>query len=131
MNGTQKNRQETMEIYEKRREDRVLYDMPEVVSVEFTVDKEPAKGKVYDLGVIDCSRHGLGILVREKDFELLESVDLGDWLRDIIFYATWARIKVDGIVRHKTKIAEGKYRGCYVLGIESQDIIESCKAKEP
>ncbi|MBW1772060.1 MAG: flagellar brake protein [Deltaproteobacteria bacterium] len=122
---------ETMEIDEKRKARRVLYDMPEMVSVEFTVDKGPAKGKMYELGVIDCSRHGLGILIREKDFDLLESVDPGDELRNIIFYATWARIRVDGIVRHKTKIADGKYRGCYILGIESRDIIESCHAKNP
>ncbi len=122
---------EAMEIQEKRREERVLYDMPEMVAVEFAVDKGPARGKVYDLGVIDCSKHGLGILVKEKDFDLLESVDLGDRLRDIIFYATWARIQVDGIVRHKTRITDGKYRGCYILGIESRDIIESCHAKEP
>ena len=120
-----------MEIQEKRREERVLYEMPEMVAVEFSVDKGPAKGKVYELGVLDCSKHGLGILVQEKDFDLLESVELGDLLRDIIFYATWARIQVDGIVRHKTKISDGKYKGCYVLGIESQDIIENCKAKEP
>jgi hypothetical protein len=120
---------ETLEIQDKRREERFLYDVPEMVAVEFKVDKGPAMGKVYELGVVDCSRHGLGILVKEKDFDLLESVDLGDSLRDIIFYATWARIQVDGVVRHKTKITDGKYRGCYILGIESQDIIESCKDK--
>lgn len=122
---------ETIDIQEKRREERVLYDMPEMVAVEFTVEKGPARGKVYEMGVIDCSKHGLGILVKEKDFDLLESVAPGNWLRNIIFYATWARIEVDGIVRHKTKIRDGKYRGCYILGIESREIIESCHAKEP
>ena len=37
-------------------------------------------------------------------------------------------IKVQGVVRHKSKIREGKYSGCYILGIESPDITDSYKA---
>jgi hypothetical protein len=36
-------------------------------------------------------------------------------------------IKVDGVVRHKTQIKEGKYSDCYILGVESPDIAESYK----
>lgn len=121
---------EVLEIEEKRREERFLYEAPELVSVEFKVEKGPHQGKVYELGVFDCSSHGLGILVTEKDFDLFDGIRVGDELLDIIFYATWARISVNGIVRHRTKIAEGRYKGSYILGIESHDIIESCKARE-
>ena len=121
---------QVLEIEEKRKEQRFPYEAPELVSVEFTVDQGPHKGKVYELGVFDCSKHGLGILITEKDFDLFEGIKVGDEMRDIIFYATWARIRVEGIVRHRTKITEGKYKGSYILGIESRDIIESCKARE-
>ena len=119
-----------VEIQERRREKRFTYDIPEMVSVEFKIGKGPGKSKSYELNVYDCSQHGLGILVTEKDFELLNYLEKGDEIKEITFYATSAIIKVQGIVKHKSKIREGKYSGCYILGIESPDIIDSCKAFE-
>jgi hypothetical protein len=116
-----------VEIQERRREKRFTYDLPEMVSVEFKIEKGPGKNKSYELNVYDCSQHGLGILITEKDFELLNYLEKGDEIKEITFYATAAIIKVQGIVRHKSKIREGKYSGCYILGIESPDIIDSCK----
>ena len=118
----------TVEIQERRRDKRFTYDIPKMVSVEFKIEKGPGKNKSYELTVYDCSQHGLGILVTEKDFELLNYLEKGDEIKEITFYATAAIIKVQGVVRHKSKIREGKYSGCYILGIESPDIIDSCKA---
>jgi hypothetical protein len=109
---------------ERRREKRHLYDIPDFVSVEFSI---MGKDKVYELGVMDCSMHGLGILVTKKDFELIRLVKPGDRIRDIVLYSENAMIKVDGVVRHMTKMSAGKYRGSYVMGIESPEVIESCK----
>ena len=36
-------------------------------------------------------------------------------------------INMNGTVRHKVKINEGKYKGSYLLGIESHEIIDSCE----
>ena len=119
-----------MDVEEKRRQDRIPYEKPEFVSVEFRAGKGAEKDKVYDLNVIDCSGTGLGILITQRDFDLLKIVKEGDILRDMTFFATWTMITVDGTVRHKTKIEEGKHKGCYVMGIQSQDIIESCRPKE-
>ena len=116
---------ESIEFTDKRREKRHVYDMPDMVSVEFKLSKDP--DKVYSMSVYDSSSHGLGILVTERDFDLLEILNPGDEIKDITFYATSAMIKVDGVVRHKTLIKEGKYRDCYILGVESPDIIESYK----
>ncbi len=115
-----------MENEENRREERVKYKMPEFVYVEFKLEKTPKKGKVYGLKVMDYSRKGLGIVVTQKDFELLQMLDEGDKLKHVTFCASWTMIKVDGTVRHKSKIEEGKYKDCYILGIESLDIIDSC-----
>ena len=120
---------DTIRAEEKRKEERITYEIPEFVSVEFRLGKKPKKDKVYSLNVLDCSKHGLGLLVAQKDFDLLEILNKGDKLHDVTFFATWAMIKVDGKVKHKTRIEEGKYKGCYLLGIESPDIIESCKPK--
>jgi CheY-like chemotaxis protein len=116
-----------MENEENRREERFEYELPEFVYVEFQLGKTPIKGKVFDLKVMDYSRNGLGIVVTQKDSELLQMVDEGDKLKNMTFCASWTMIKVDGIVRHKSKIKDGKYKGCVILGIESPDIIESCK----
>jgi len=118
---------ESIEVTEQRRERRYVYDMPEMVSVEFRLDKDP--DKLYSLNVYDSSPHGLGLLVTERDFDLLNLLNPGDEIKDITFYAMSAMIKVDGTVRHKTLIKEGKYRDCYILGLESPDIIESYRPK--
>ncbi|MCX5880045.1 MAG: hypothetical protein NTY44_13165 [Deltaproteobacteria bacterium] len=109
---------------ERRRERRHTYEMPDFVSVAFSI---VGKDKVYDLGVMDCSMHGLGILVTRKDFDLVRLVKPGDRIRDIVFYSENAMIKVDGVVRHLTKMSAGKYKNSYVMGIESPEVIENCK----
>jgi len=109
---------------ERRRERRHTYEMPDFVSVAFSI---MGKDKVYDLGVMDCSMHGLGILVTRKDFDLVRLVKPGDRIRDIVFYSENAMIKVDGVVRHLTKMSTGKYKDSYVMGIESPEVIENCK----
>jgi len=109
---------------ERRREERRIYDMPDFVSVEFSI---MGKDKVYDLGVMDCSMHGLGILITKKDFDLVRLVKPGDRIRDIVLYSETARIKVDGVVRHLTKMSTGKHKDSYVMGIESPEVIENCR----
>ena len=109
---------------ERRRERRHTYEMPDFVSVAFSI---VGKDKVYDLGVMDCSMHGLGILITRKDFDLVRLVKPGDRIRDIVFYSENAMIKVDGVVRHLTKMSTGKYKNSYVMGIESPEVIENCK----
>jgi len=118
---------ESIEIAEKRREERIVYEQPEFISVEFSLGKKSKENKLYKFNVINCSNHGLGIIITPKYFDLLKKINVGEKLEDITFYATWTMISVNGTVRHKTKINEGKYKGSYILGIESPEIIESCK----
>jgi len=68
---------------ERRREKRRIYDIPDFVSVEFRI---MGKDKVYELGVMDCSMHGLGILITKKDFELVRLVKPGDRIMEIVLY---------------------------------------------
>jgi len=109
---------------DKRREKRYVYEMPDFVSVEFSI---MGKDKVYDLSVMDCSMHGLGILITKKDFDLVRLLKPGDRIRDLVFYSKNAMIKVDGVVRHLSKMSNGKHKDSYMLGIESPEVIESCK----
>jgi hypothetical protein len=118
---------EKIQIAEKREEERFTYATPEFVSVEFKLGNDGNKEKLYELNVFDYSKHGLGLLITQKNFDLLKMLRKGDKIEDISFFASWTMIKVSGTVKHITKIEDGKYKGCYILGIDSPDIIESCK----
>jgi hypothetical protein len=121
---------EDIEIKEKRREERLVYQIPEVVSAEVRLGNGTKDGKVYNLNVSDCSRYGLGLLIAEKDTELLQMINRGDTLNDITCFTKSAVMKVNGTVMHKTRIEEGRYKGCYIIGIESAEIIEGYKPDE-
>ncbi|MBW1870151.1 MAG: hypothetical protein JRI73_12980 [Deltaproteobacteria bacterium] len=115
-------------LVEMRREERSSPTIPEFFYVEFKLGKPPEKEKSYKLNVIDYSRHGLGLLVTEKDAELLKMLNPGDRIKDITFYATWTFIQVDTTVRHITKIKNEPHKGLYIIGVESGEIIESSLA---
>jgi hypothetical protein len=113
---------------EKRKGNRVKYEIPDFVYAEFSLKgKDPKKDKSYVLKVMDWSMNGLGMVVTPKDFDLLYQVKVGDTLQNMAFFAEWAMVKVDGRIRHKSVINEGKYKGCFMVGIESPEILESCK----
>jgi hypothetical protein len=114
-------------LEEKRKAQRLPINMPEFVSVEFKTGKGPKKEKTYNLNVTGRSKNGFSLLVTQKDFDLLKTVDVGDRLKGMMCFATTAMIKVDATVRHKTKIKKGEHKGCYILGVESADIIPEGK----
>jgi len=78
----------TIQIKEKRREERITYEAPEMVSVEFKVGRGAKQDKLYRLNVRDQSGHGLGLLVTENDSDLVQAVNVGDKLNNMLFYAT-------------------------------------------
>ena len=82
---------------------------------------------MYDLPVLNCSRHGLALLITQDDFELLHMLPKGKKVNRMTFYTGWAVIEVNGRVAHKIKIETGEHRGCYLIGIESDEVIEYCK----
>jgi hypothetical protein len=119
---------EFIEIKERRREERFTYETPDFVTVEFSLGQGSGQEKVYELNVLNCSLHGLGLLITESDFDLVERLRPGDKLAGMTLYAESSMIRVEGIVRHVTKMTGGPHPGCYVLGIESQEIIENCQS---
>jgi len=118
---------ESIDIKEQRRDDRIIPQVPDFISVEFSLESESGQERPYELDIVDCSKHGLGLLVTDKDIELLRLLKPGDKIRNIKFYATWTMIQVDAVVKHRSKIESGEYKGQYVIGVESTEIIENCK----
>jgi hypothetical protein len=109
---------------QERGKDRYAYERPDFVYVRFKIDKESEENRERVLSVIDSSKTGLGMLITEKDSDLLQMLEKGDEIRDMAFFGAGLRIKEDGIVRHITKIKDGEYKGYYILGVYAPDITE-------
>ena len=107
-----------------RGKDRYAYETPDFVYVRFKIDKESEENRQHVLNVIDSSKTGLALLITEKDSDLLQMLEEGDTIRDMAFFGGRVKIKEDGIVRHITKVKDGKYKGCYILGVYAPDIAE-------
>ncbi len=103
-----------------RQKKREIVDSPELVSAEFKLLNDQ---KNYKLNVMDYSNHGIGLIITKINFDLIDRIKPGDIIQNISFYASWALIKVDGIVRHISRISEGKYKGYYLLGLKSNDAL--------
>ena len=103
---------------------RYAYERPDSVYVRFKIDKESEENRERVLNVIDSSKTGLALLITDKDSGLPQILEKGDKIRDMAFFGARVKIKEDGIVRHITKVKDGKYKGCYILGVYAPDIAE-------
>jgi hypothetical protein len=113
---------EAIRVTERREHERDTHDMPEFVSAAFTLGRD---GKTYELEVVDYSANGVGLLVTEKDFEILGKIEVGDKLKNLVLYARWTTAMVDGTVAHKTKVKGGK---TYIVGVHLKEVLETMKA---
>jgi len=116
------------EVKDRRREERFIPKIPEFVFVEFELPDGPLKGKIMRLQVLNYSKHGLALLVTGKDKKLLELLKPGDKIKNVAFYARWAIIKVEVLIKHITRLEDGFHKGHYIIGVESDEIIESSRA---
>jgi hypothetical protein len=113
---------EHIRITERREHDRDTRDMPEFVSARFTLGRDD---KTYELEVVDYSANGVGLLVTEKDFDVLKKIKVGDKLRNLVLYAKWTTVMVEGTVAHKTKVKDGNN---YTVGVRLDERLETMKA---
>jgi hypothetical protein len=111
---------------ETRKEERFTYDAPEFITVEFKFRKDSENEQKWELNVLECSKHGLRLLVTDIDYELLKMLKPGDVINDITLYGASTLIRVDATIRHISKIGNGPYKDQYSIGLESSDLIESC-----
>jgi len=117
----------TIEIEDKRREERIENGLTKFLSVEFVVEGDT---KVYRLKVIDVAATGLGLIVDKENFDLLKKINVGDSIKGISFFLPYATLTVDAEVKHMTRITRGEFKGSYILGIESGFIMELKELKE-
>ncbi len=108
---------------EKRREERfLLIKRPKFISAEITLKTEHGDNVTYNFPVYDSSKRGIGLFINEKNKDFLNIIEVEDKIEKIVFYAENALLKTTGVIRHKTEIKEGKYKGCFIVGIETFDL---------
>ena len=120
----------SVQVHEERREERIKLELLEPISAKLTVGRDAGGPREYDLAVVDHSRHGLGLLVTQNDFNLLEALSVGDRIQNMILYAPWAVTKVDAKVAHKTQLQDGEHKGCFMLGIKSRELITNDRTRK-
>ena len=118
---------ETQAGTEKPRKDRYVCKRSEFTHVQIKIGEDPEKSKLYSLKVKDCSEGGLGILIKNKDFSLLNRLRVGDVLQSVLFFSPWAEMNVAAVVTHKTRIEKGEDVGSYIIGLKSKDTIKNFK----
>ena len=104
-------------------EESKIFEGPEFISFISAVFrlKTGAGGvRSYDLNILNYSGQDLGLLVTEKEVDLLRTLKPGDKINDISLFADAALIKLEGTVKNKLKIKDGTYCGKYFLGLESE-----------
>jgi hypothetical protein len=118
---------EALVIADRRRHERHEADSkaaPLFAKAKVSIGASGSQEKVYDLRVFDVSENGVGILVGQELFDWLRRIGIGDKLKGVELSAPWTIVRVDGTVRHKSKMHRGKYRDYRLLGIELDEKLE-------
>jgi len=118
---------ESLVIADRRRHDRHEVDSktaPLFAKAKISMRAGRSQEKVQNLRIFDVSENGVGILVGEELFDWLERIEIGDRVKEVELYAPWTIVRVDGTVRHKSKMRRGKYGGYHLLGIELDEKLE-------
>lgn len=120
-----------LELEEKRETERLELEAVYPFSALLRLGRSQEDDQLYELKIINLSQDGLGLLVTERESDLLEKLDTGERIPEILISKDFR--KLGGTIRHKTKIEHGKYQGNYILGIASDRIGEAderCNFKE-
>lgn len=120
---------ECITVKDRRRHNRYEIETskaPLFVNARLTVQTGRLRNRRYDLPVFDISENGVGVLLGEDMQGLLREVDFGCRLEEVELQAPWTTVKLAGTVRHKSRVHEGKYGGCCVLGIQLDENLERC-----
>ncbi len=107
-------------LEDQRKEARVSREVPDFLCASFCWTEGPEKSRIYESNILNYSRHGLALLLPNKDRRFFEIIEPGDRIAEITLFAESALTRVDGIVRHKACIESGDDRGFFVIGLETE-----------
>lgn len=113
------------ETRQARREPRRPPSIPRFTYVEFSMKGKDGRLKDFRLDVVNSSANGIGLLVMKEEADIIDTLAPGSSVKEMVFYAPWTIIHADARIRHLTVISKGPHRGHYLLGVESEEIVES------
>ncbi len=113
-----------------RREPRYSPSIPRFSYVEFSMEMKGGQVKDCRLDVLNCSENGIGLLLPKSDAEIAGMLTSGSIIPDMVFYAPWTLIRADAKVRHVTRLTKGPHKGDFLLGVESEEVVESSRGPE-
>lgn len=96
----------------------------DLISAEFEIGKEPENVLLWRLDVLNQSDHRLELLIAQIDYELVQILNIGDCIKDMMLYTEWAMIKTDVTVRHIKKVSRDTQKDRYILGVESMELLK-------
>jgi hypothetical protein len=111
----------SIQIEDRRKEKRVKDGLMKFLLVEFNAEGDD---KLYQLRIINIGSSGIGFIVEKDDFDLFNKINVGDSIRDLRFSLPKATLTVDAEVKHMTRMARGKFKGSYLVGIESGFLVQ-------
>ena len=97
---------------------------PLFAKAKIGMKEERSQENGYDLRIFDVSENGVGILIGKELFNWLDRIGIGCKLKGVELYAPWAVVRVDGTVKHKSRMRGEKYRDYQLLGIELDEKLE-------
>ena len=97
----------TVALQEGSGADGFVDDAPKPFAAVLRVADGSRRARVYELPVISLSGCGLGLLVTEKDADLMTLLEWGERIPDITLFAESGLLVLAGVVRHKWKVADG------------------------
>ncbi len=106
----------SIQLEDRRKEKRINNGVTKFLSIEFRVEEDD---KLYQLKAINIGSSGIGFIVEEENFDLFKKINVGDPIRNLRFFLPKATLTVDVEVKHMTRITRGKFKGSYLVGIES------------
>jgi hypothetical protein len=118
---------ESLIIVDRRKHDRHEVESkpaPPFARARISMRVGRTQKRHYDFRVFDVSENGVGILVGNDLFNWLERIGIGDRLKGIELSAQWTIVRVDGTVRHKSKLRDSKYAAYHLLGVELDEKLE-------
>lgn len=113
-----------------RKEPRHVPSIPRFSYAEFSIEVKEGHVKDCRLDVLNCSESGIGLLLPKEEAEIADIITSGSIIPDMVFYAPWTLIRADAKVRHMTRLTNGPHKGDYLLGVESEEVVESSREPE-
>ncbi|MCK5783021.1 MAG: hypothetical protein KAH06_01125 [Desulfobacterales bacterium] len=98
-------------------------EMLDISAVRFVLPRGPKEGEKIELDISFQSGKYIRMIISRKEKDLIDSINPGDLLKEIVFYSPVAIFSGEGYVSSKNEIDAGPKKGDYSLEIKLIKIV--------